>query len=98
GDGRVGAGRRDDGAGDGRAPSQPVGGSGATTKVQSSLLAESDVSGLDINVDTVNGVVTLRGQVENRAQTDTATRIAREIEGVSNVDTSGLTVGAAANN
>ena len=63
-----------------------------TTKVKSSLLAESDVSGLDINVDTLNGVVTLRGQVDSQAQIDTATRIARDIEGVTDVQTSGLTV------
>ena len=47
-------------------------------------------------VSTLDGVVTLRGQVESQAQIDTATRIAREIEGVSNVDTSGLSVAAAA--
>jgi len=98
GDDRMGADRMGDGPGDGRDSSQPVDDTWITTKVKSSLLAESDVSGLDINVDTLNGVVTLRGQVENQAQIDTATRIAREIEGVSNVDTSGLTVGAAANN
>lgn len=85
-----------DGPGDGRDSSQPVDDTWITTKVKSSLLAESDVSGLDINVDTLDGVVTLRGQVESQAQIDTATRIAREIEGVSNVDTSGLTVAAAA--
>ena len=87
-----------DGPGDGRDSSQPVDDTWITTKVKSSLLAESDVSGLDINVDTLDGVVTLRGQVESQAQIDTATRIAREIEGVNNVDTSGLTVGAAAGN
>lgn len=86
-----------DGPGDGQNSDQPVDDTWITTKVKSSLLAESEVSGLDINVDTLNGVVTLRGQVENQAQIDAATRIARGIEGVSNVDASGLTVGAAAN-
>ena len=71
---------------------QPVNDTWITTKVKSSLLAESDVSGLDINVDTLNGVVTLRGQVDSQAQIDTATRIARDIEGVTDVQTSGLTV------
>ncbi len=92
GDARMG-----DGLGDGQRSDQPVDDTWITTKVKSSLLAESEVSGLDINVDTLNGVVTLRGQVENQAQVDAATRIAREIEGVTNVDASGLTVGAAAN-
>ncbi|MDH5835244.1 BON domain-containing protein [Luteimonas kalidii] len=84
------------GLGDGQNSDQPVDDTWITTKVKSSLLAEADVSGLDINVDTLNGVVTLRGEVESQAQADTATRIAREIEGVTNVDASGLTVGAAA--
>ena len=86
----------DAGLGDGQNSDQPVDDTWITTKVKSSLLADSDVSGLDINVDTLNGVVTLRGQVESQAQADEATRIAREIEGVTNVDTSGLTVGPAA--
>lgn len=89
--------RMGDGLGDGRDSDQPMDDTWITTKVKSSLLAESDVSGLDINVDTLNGVVTLRGQVDSQAQIDTATRIAREIEGVTNVDASGLTAGAAAN-
>src|SRR5690606_25957226 len=50
-----------DGPGDGQNSDQPVDDTWITTKVKSSLLAESEVSGLDINVDTLNGVVTLRG-------------------------------------
>ena len=71
---------------------QPMSDTWITTKVKSSLLAESDVSGLDINVDTLNGVVTLQGQVDNQGQIDTATRIARDIEGVTDVQTSGLNI------
>ena len=82
-----------DGLGDGRNSDQPVDDTWITTKVKSSLLAESDVSGLDINVDTLNGVVTLQGQVDNQGQIDIATRIARDIEGVTDVQTAGLTVG-----
>lgn len=78
----------------GRDSNQPVDDTWITTKVKSSLLADTDVSGLAIEVETVNGVVTLSGQVEQQAQIDRATQIARDIEGVSNVDTSGLTVGA----
>ena len=77
------------------ASAQPVDDTWITTKVKSSLLADSDVSGLDINVDTLNGVVTLQGQVESQAQIDTATRIARGIEGVTDVQTTNLTVGNA---
>ncbi|NYZ62949.1 BON domain-containing protein [Luteimonas sp. SJ-16] len=83
--------------GDGRDSNQPVDDTWITTKVKSSLLADSDVSGLDIQVETVNGVVTLTGQVDQQMQIDEATRIAREIEGVTDVQTAGLTMGRAAN-
>lgn len=83
------------GPGDGMDSDQPVDDTWITTKVKSSLLADSDVSGLEINVDTLNGTVTLRGDVESQAQIDTATRIAQGIEGVTNVDASGLMVNTA---
>ncbi len=69
---------------------QPVDDTWITTKVKSSLLADSDVSGLDINVETVNGVVTLSGQVDQQAQIEHATRIARDIQGVTDVRTTEL--------
>jgi len=62
-----------------------------TTKVKSSLLADSNVKGLDINVETVNGVVTLTGMVDQQSQIADATRIAQGIEGVTSVVTDGLT-------
>src|SRR5690606_11990027 len=34
-----------------------------TTKVKTALLADSDIKGLDVNVDTSQGVVTLKGEV-----------------------------------
>lgn len=83
--------------GDGRDSNQPVNDTWITTKVKSSLLADSDVSGLDIEVETVNGVVTLSGQVDQQSQIDEATRIARDIEGVTDVRTASLTVGTDAN-
>ena len=82
------------GIGDGRDSDQPVDDTWITTKVKSSLLADSDVAGLDIEVETLNGVVTLSGQVDEQAQIDHATRIARDIEGVTSVQTAALTVGA----
>lgn len=69
---------------------QPVSDTWITTKVKAELLADRDVSGLDIDVETVNGVVTLRGEVESQAQIDRATALARGIKGVTNVDASGL--------
>ena len=81
--------------GDGRDSDQPIDDTWITTKVKSSLLADSDVAGLDVEVETVNGVVTLSGQVDEQSQIDHATRIARDIEGVTDVQTAGLTVGPA---
>lgn len=73
---------------------QPVNDTWITTKVKSSLLADSDVAGMDIRVVTNNGVVGLSGNVESQAQADHAKRIAQDIEGVARVDDSGLTVGS----
>lgn len=71
---------------------QPVGDTWITTKVKTSLLADDDVAGLQVEVETVNGVVTLSGDVESQAQADEAERIAAGIEGVTRVDASGLRV------
>lgn len=73
---------------------QPVSDTWITTKVKAALLAESDVSGLDITVETANGTVSLSGDVENRTQIERATSIARGIEGVRTVDAKQLKVGA----
>lgn len=69
---------------------QPMSDTWITTKVKSSLLADSDVAGLDVEVETVNGVVHLRGDVDSQAQVDRAVEIARDIDGVTNVDSSSL--------
>ena len=71
---------------------QPVSDTWITTKVKADLLATSDVSGLDIGVETANGIVSLSGDVETKAQMERAEAIAREIEGVQRVDTSQLKV------
>ena len=72
---------------------QPVGDTWITTKVKASLLADEDVAGLEIDVETVNGVVTLKGNVESEAQVEEAKRIASNIEGVTDVNTRGLSAG-----
>lgn len=56
-----------------------------TARVKSALLAESDVSGLAINVETTNGVVRLTGTVDSQAQIDKANRVASAAEGVKSV-------------
>ena len=92
-DPRYGDATRDPVIGDGMRSDQPGSDTWITTKVKSSLLADPDVAGLDIDVDTLNGVVTMSGRVAEQSQIDEATRIAREIEGVTDVRTTGLVVG-----
>lgn len=72
--------------------SQPVGDTWITTKVKADLLATENVSGLDIKVETVDGVVTLTGAVASKAQKDKAVAVAKQIKGVKRVDASGLTL------
>jgi hyperosmotically inducible periplasmic protein len=56
-----------------------------TSAVKSKFLADSDISGLRINVDTANGVVTLTGTVKSRAEAERAVMVARNTEGVTRV-------------
>jgi len=74
--------------------SQPASDTWITTKVKSSLLADTSVSGSKIEVDTVDGVVYLTGTAATQAQVDAAKNIAAGIEGVSRVDASKLVVSA----
>lgn len=72
--------------------SQPVTDTWITTKVKADLLATENVSGLDIKVETVDGVVTLSGAVANQSQKDKAIAVARQIKGVKSVEADGLTL------
>jgi len=56
-----------------------------TTEVKTKFLAEPGVSGLNINVDTDNGVVTLSGNVKSKAEAAKAMSIARDSKGVKRV-------------
>ena len=76
------------------ASSQPVNDTWITTKVKSSLLADTAVSGTKIEVDTVDGVVYLTGTAQTAAQVEHARKIAAGIEGVGKVDASKLVVSA----
>ncbi|WP_411833951.1 BON domain-containing protein [Pseudoxanthomonas mexicana] len=71
---------------------QPVDDTWITTKVKADLLASDGVSGTDIKVDTVNGVVHLTGSVGSQAEADRAIEKAKAIKGVTRVDSSKLTV------
>jgi osmotically-inducible protein OsmY len=57
-----------------------------TTKIQAKYFASPDVGSRDINVTTTNGVVTLRGTVENDDEKQMAIFMARNTEGVTTVE------------
>jgi osmotically-inducible protein OsmY len=63
-----------------------------TTAVKGRFVADSKVSALKIDVDTTNGIVTLRGRVSNPAEAEQAVRLARGTQGVARV-VNELTVG-----
>lgn len=71
---------------------QPVNDSWITAKVKADLLVTEETKGLDINVTTTNGVVTLSGKLDNAMQVDKAVAVARAIKGVMSVDATTLTV------
>src|SRR5688500_20291866 len=58
---------------------------GITTAVKSKLAADDTVKAYQVDVDTNNKVVTLRGDVETAAQKAHAVTIARNSDGVTGV-------------
>jgi hyperosmotically inducible protein len=58
-----------------------------TMKVKTSLLADPVVKGLQIDVDTHAGVVTLTGDVASEAEKNQLIKLAKETEGVKDVQT-----------
>jgi hyperosmotically inducible protein len=56
-----------------------------TSAVKTKFLADTTVSGLKIDVDTSNGVVTLNGTVASKTEADRAVTLARETDGVTRV-------------
>ncbi|WP_282297519.1 BON domain-containing protein [Stenotrophomonas sp. PS02289] len=75
---------------------EPVSDSWITTKVKADLLASSNVPGTKVEVETVNGVVTLKGNVATKAEHDKAVTTAKGIKGVQRVDATALKVSPAA--
>ncbi len=55
-------------------------------EVKIDLLANSETSGLDINVDVAAAKVTLRGEVASSEERDLAERIAKNVDGVASVE------------
>ena len=72
--------------------SQPVSDTWITTKIKADYLADDDIKGLDINVSTTNGVVTLAGLLDTQALVDKAVAVAKGTRGVKGVDSSALKV------
>jgi hyperosmotically inducible protein len=64
-----------------------------TASVKTQIAKDSDLSALNVNVDTNNGQVTLHGSAPTPAAKDKATTLASAVKGVSGVDNQ-LTVGA----
>jgi hyperosmotically inducible periplasmic protein len=56
-----------------------------TSAVKTKFLADTTISGLRIDVDSKNGVVTLTGTVRSAAEKDRALKVARETDGVKSV-------------
>lgn len=56
-----------------------------TTKVKVSLLTAEGVNPMDVNVDTLDGRVTLQGQVPTAAEQAKAEQVARGVDGVRDV-------------
>ena len=59
--------------------------SSITASVKAKLLADSDVAGHNVDVDTEEGVVYLIGRVDTEAEKAEAERLARSVDGVQSV-------------
>lgn len=57
-----------------------------TTAVNAELAKDADLSALQINVDTVDGKVLLKGKAPTSEARERATRLATAVEGVRSVD------------
>lgn len=64
---------------------QKVDDTAITSKVKTALMADSDIKGTSISVDTVKGEVKLSGSVESQAHADKAMEITRGVDGVTGV-------------
>lgn len=59
-----------------------------TTRVKSALLADDQVKNVALAVNTVDGKVTLSGSVKDPAQRERVIQIARNVQGVKDVEDS----------
>jgi osmotically-inducible protein OsmY len=61
-----------------------------TTKIKARFAADPQVSALAINIDTVNGIVSLTGVVDSEQARQRAIQLAQGTEGVKQVNTQNL--------
>lgn len=61
-----------------------------TTKVKAELATTKGISSNDISVTTKNGIVTLSGVVDSKAQVQKSVAVAKAVKGVHSVDSSAL--------
>lgn len=71
---------------------QVISDSWISTKVKALILADSISKGFEVNVDTYDGVVVLKGVLSNQSAVDYVKDIASKVEGVKSVDVSMLFV------
>ena len=57
-----------------------------TGRIKTEMTADGRVSPTRVNVDTLNGVVTLKGEVPTQQEKDAAAQVAGKIEGVKRVE------------
>ena len=69
---------------------QPVTDTWITTKVKSELATTSDVKSMNVDVKTVDGVVTLTGTLANTLAVEKAISAAKSVKGVKSVEATGL--------
>ena len=62
-----------------------VGDAAITAAVKTKMLADADVGGLKIDVDTTDGIVALKGNVSSATEKRKAVQIAKETDGVKSV-------------
>lgn len=75
------------------APGEAIADTWISAKVKSSLLVSKNVDGLDLTVETKDGIVTLGGGASSAAERDLAVEIAKDVKGVKGVNASSVKIG-----
>jgi hyperosmotically inducible protein len=64
---------------------EAIGDGALTAKIKAKMALDDTVKALNLDVDTVNGVVTVSGRVRSKAERDRALALSRETDGVRQV-------------